>query len=66
MFLSDEELQELTGYKRKADQRRWLMERQYRFEVDALGRARVLRSHVERRLDDFDGNAARKPKLRLT
>ena len=50
MFLTKEEIFELTGYKRLAAQCRWLADRGYRFEVNALGRPVVLASSVERRL----------------
>ena len=42
MFLTDSELESLTGYKRPADQRRWLSEHGWAFEVRADGKNRVL------------------------
>jgi len=63
-FLSREDLQWLTGYKRPADQRKWLVKSGYRFEVNADGVPVVLWSHVERRLDDKVSESS-EPKLRL-
>lgn len=42
MFLSDNELESLTGYKRAAEQRRWLISHGWAFEVRADGKNRVL------------------------
>lgn len=50
MFLSSTEIQELTGYKRPADQRRWLSARGWPFELDANNRPVVSRAYTERRL----------------
>jgi hypothetical protein len=47
MFLTDDEIHELTGYKRNADQRRWLTARGWRFEVSAGGKPIVSRQHAE-------------------
>lgn len=48
MFLSQEQLAELTGYKRMAEQKRWLRANEVRFLVDRWGRPRVLVAEVER------------------
>lgn len=50
MFLTADELHDLTGYKRLADQRRWLTERAWTFETAATGRPVVARSYAESRL----------------
>jgi hypothetical protein len=50
MFLTDDELQELTGYKLPSAQRRWLRERGWRHEVNRVGRPRVARAYCEARL----------------
>jgi len=47
LFVTDAELQELTGYRRHADQRRWLKARGWRFEVSASGKPIVSRQHAE-------------------
>jgi len=47
MFLSADELFELTCYHRNADQRRWLTARGWRFEQTANGRPIVARKHAE-------------------
>jgi hypothetical protein len=52
MFLTAEEIRELTGYQRYADQRTWLTNHGWRFEVNAAGRPIVLRSFAEKRLGD--------------
>jgi hypothetical protein len=50
LFLTTEELKQLTGYERNADQRRWLTKHGWKFEVSAIGRAIVSRQHAESRL----------------
>lgn len=51
MFLSDDDLFELTGYRRNADRRRWLKNHGWKFETNAItGRPVVLRSYAESRL----------------
>ena len=37
MFVDQEHLRTLTGYKRPADQRQWLNKRGYRYEVHVNG-----------------------------
>lgn len=49
MFLSPEDLHALTGYRKPALQRRWLLANGYRFDVRADGRPAVLASQVEAR-----------------
>ena len=49
MFLSREELRQLTGYKRPAEQRRWLSENGYAFEVRGDGRPALLWEQVRAR-----------------
>jgi len=63
MFLTAEQLQELTGRTRVKAQASWLRERSYPFEIDANGKPKVLRTVVESRLG---GSIERKPQLRLT
>jgi len=41
MFISDAELETLTGYKRGAEQCKWLTSNGWVFAVDAHGRPRV-------------------------
>ena len=50
MFLKADELEELTGFARPADQRRWLTDRGWLFETNAAGRPVLLRDYVNRRL----------------
>lgn len=50
LFLTPDELHDLTGYKRHADQRRWLSDRAWTFETAATGRPVVARSFAESRL----------------
>ena len=42
MFLTDADLRSLTGYKRPAEQRRWLASHGWAFEIRADGKNRVL------------------------
>lgn len=63
LMLTDSELQELTGYVRMADQRKWLSARGWRFEVAANGRPGVSRSYAEKQLGvDSTSNASVKQK----
>ncbi len=50
MFLTAGEIQELTDRKRFKDQIRWFEERAYRFEISTIGRPKVMREEIERRL----------------
>lgn len=50
MFLSPDELKDLTGYKLRACQRRWLADHGWKFEVDRRGFPKVLRAELERRM----------------
>ena len=49
MFLSTDELQELTGYKKPALQRKWLTQNGYSFDVRGDGRPVVSVVHYEAR-----------------
>lgn len=50
LFLTADEVAELTGYKRPYDQRRWLGARGWPHELDANCRPKVSRAYAERRL----------------
>jgi len=50
MFLTNEEVVQLTGYVRSADQSRWLKQRGWKFEVSGIGQIIVLRKRVEEML----------------
>lgn len=50
LFLSVAELEELTGYRRQHEQKRWLAARRWKFETNAAGAPRVARAYFERRL----------------
>jgi hypothetical protein len=52
MFLTPDEIRELTGYQRHADQRAWLTRHGWKFEENAAGRPIVLRYYAEQRLGD--------------
>lgn len=47
LFMTPDDLQELTGYRRHADQRRWLTTHGWRFEVSATGKPTVSRQYAE-------------------
>ena len=49
MFLTANQLKDLTGYRKPALQRRWLAENGYSFDVRADGRPVVSRTHYENR-----------------
>ena len=61
MFLTREEIAELTDYKRSADQIRCLRDHGYRFDVGASGRPKVLRSVIEQRLGTRAKSKANEP-----
>jgi hypothetical protein len=44
-LLTPEQLFELTGYKRGAEQIRWLKENHFKFRLDRLGKPRVDLAH---------------------
>ena len=50
MFLSDSDIQRLTGLSRKSAQSRWLVQHGFPHEVSRLGFPIVLKSVVEERL----------------
>jgi hypothetical protein len=53
LFLSTDELKELTDLKIAKAQMRWLEKHAYPFEVSAAGKPKVLRSLVLERLRSF-------------
>lgn len=63
MFLTAEELAELTERSQAAAQIRWLVSRGWRHEVGANGRPKVLRAEAERHLL---GSKARTRELNLS
>ena len=64
MFLSPDDLSELTGLKRPSAQARWLFRAGMRYAISADGQVRVLRAEVERMM--LSGPVkAREPALRL-
>jgi hypothetical protein len=50
IFLTDDELAALTGYKRGAEQAAYLRRKGWRFEQNAAGAPRVARAYFERRM----------------
>ena len=46
-LLESTEIERITGYTRKADQRRWLQSHGWKFEVSAIGWPVVSRQHAE-------------------
>ena len=61
LFLTPEDLRELTGYRRQAAQIRWLREHGYLFDVRADGKPVVLWSHVNQRLGGSDSADSNEP-----
>lgn len=64
MFLTEEEVAELTGYKRSRDQVRWLERERFGFVIDGNGRPKVLREVVLARLGSVSSKR-KEPQLRL-
>ncbi len=64
MFLTEEEVAELTGYKRARDQVRWLDRERFGFVIDGNGRPKVLREVVLARLGSVSSKR-KEPQLRL-
>ncbi len=50
LTLTPEELLELTGYKRGAEQARWLKDNGFKFKLDRLGKPRVDRTHYDQKM----------------
>lgn len=50
MFLSDRELEELTGYRSSSAQTGWLRRHGWRFVLNRMGQPRVARAYCEARL----------------
>ena len=61
MFLTRDEIRELSGYRQKSAIARWLMENRYPFELDKDGWPKVPRAAVEARFQIKHGG----PKLRF-
>lgn len=49
MFLTKDEVHDLTGYTQPAAQRRWLVKNGYSFDVRGDGRPAVLRQQLQER-----------------
>ncbi|MGB5835097.1 MAG: DUF4224 domain-containing protein [Thiohalocapsa sp.] len=64
LFLTRQEICDLTGYKLPSYQRRWLNDRRWCYELGADGHPRVLRAHAMRQLDGVD-STTKHPQLRL-
>jgi len=58
LTLTAEQLCELTGYKRAAEQARWLKENGFKFRLDRLGKPRVDRAHYEAKMGGHPVTAA--------
>lgn len=58
-FLTEEELQRLTGYKLAAHQRRWLDERKWKYAQDRLGRPVVATAYCLQQLGIKEGQKSR-------
>jgi hypothetical protein len=60
MFLTDIQLEELTGFVRPSKQIEWLRSEGFEFRIAADGHPRVLRDHVFRLMGATDIAAKRK------
>lgn len=65
MLLTPQELEDLTGRSRPANQIKWLRERGWVFEVGGDRRPKVLRAYAERQLGMKEAPQPRRPKLHL-
>ena len=65
MFMTPEEVAELTGYQRPAAQIKWLTAERFGFVVGGDGLPKVLREVVLSRLGD-SSKPKKEPRLRLT
>ncbi len=65
MFISQDEVAELTGYQQPKRQAKWLADNGYRFALDAAGRPKALRSEIERRLGKTEKTTGKRPRLEL-
>jgi hypothetical protein len=63
MFLTAEEVAELTGYSKPGAQIKWLQAEKYGFAVDGYGKPKVLRQVVIGRLGGIQSKKG--PELRL-
>lgn len=63
MFLTTDELEQLTGYKVRPKQIQWLIEHGYKYELAAGGHPRVLRAHVHAKMGGTVDRTG--PQLRL-
>jgi len=63
MFLTRDELTELTGYKKRPGQIRWLAERGYKFEIGRDGRPRVLRAVIIQALGNYSEERPQKRRV---
>lgn len=62
LFLSSDELRELTDLKLASAQIRWLQKHGYPFEIGASGKPKVLRSYLLNRFQNFqDSKSCREP-----
>ena len=62
MFLTPDEVAELTGYQQQSRQVRWLRDRRYPFDLGADGKPRVLRSYDSQRGESRSGAFLRQPR----
>lgn len=56
LFLTQEEIKELTDLKIPKAQMRWLAQHAYPFEISAIGKPKVLRSTVLERLSKLNNS----------
>lgn len=65
MFLTAQEIIDLTGFKYASYQIKWLADNGFLFEEGGDGRPKVLRSYVASRMGGVVETESREPKLRL-
>ncbi len=60
-FMSDDEIEFLTGYKRPSKQCAWLRQRGWNYETNAAGKPRVVEAHCEHNLTSRPFERSLKP-----
>ena len=60
MYLTDTELEELTGYARRSKQIEWLTRRGYVFEVSGSGKPVVNRTHANQKQGCLSASTAKR------
>lgn len=66
MFLSTEEMRDLTGLIYNKSQVKWLAKRGYKFEIAVSGAPKVMKSYIEERLGKVSIKATKTKELNFS